>query len=216
MLRKPTRFSRTPRRLNESKGIYYEFKMLENKEINPITYLTIYSNYPKVEKFDKKLIIGEDISKELDDLNDKINRYEKLGIRILKINANPELARDGEEDATRSFINEKDFVKNLMAAKKLYRYYSEQNETLQDIMHVIEPGEPMKSAIKKLVKMTKTVKGIAKTFRRYQFFDEYTEEDILEQIEEYDGVVKINGAWDLYVKFENGKAVDLNLKMEQP
>ena len=216
MLRRPTRFSRTPRRLNESKGIYYEFKMLENKEINPITYLTIYSNYPKVEKFDKKLIIGEDISKELDDLNDKINRYEKLGLRILKINANPELARDGEEDATRSFISERDFVKNLMAAKKLYRYYSEQNETLQDIMHVIEPGEPMKSAIKKLVKMTKTVKGIAKTFRRYQFFDEYTEEDILEQIEEYDGVVKINGAWDLYVKFENGKAVDLNLKMEQP
>ena len=216
MLKRPTRFTRTPRRLNESKGIYYEFKMLEQMEINPITYLTIYSNYPKVEKFDKKLIIGEDISKELVDLNDKINRYEKLGIRILKINANPELARDGEEDATRSFISERDFVKNLMAAKKLYRYYSEQNETLQDIMNVIEPGEPMNSAIKKLVKMTKTVKGIAKTFRRYQFFDEYTEEDILEQIEEYDGVVKINGAWDLYVKFEDGKAVDLNLKMEQP
>lgn len=204
MLRKPTRFSRTPRRsLNESNGIYYEFKMLEQMEINPITYF----DYPKVEKFDKKLLDGKDISKELDDLNENIQRYEKLGTRILKINANPELARDGEEDATRSFINERDFVKNLMAAKKVYRYYSEQNETVQDIMHVIEPGEPMKSAIKKLVRMTKTVKGIAKTFRRYQFFDEYTEEDILEQIEEYDGVVKINGAWDLYVKFEDGKAV---------
>ena len=172
-------------------------------EINPITYF----DYPKVEKFDKKLLDGKDISKELDDLNEKINRYEKLGSRILKINANPELARDGEEDATRSFINERDFVKNLMAAKKVYRYYSEQNETVQDIMHVIEPGEPMKSAIKKLVRMTKTVKGIARTFRRFQFFDEYTEEDILKQIEEFDGAVKLNGAWDLYVKFEDGKAV---------
>ena len=55
--------------------------------------------------------------------------------------------------------------------------------------------------------MTKTVKGIARTFRRFQFFDEYTEEDILKQIEEFDGVVRLNGAWDLYVKFENGKAV---------
>ena len=203
MLRRPTRFSRTQRRLNESNGIYYEFKMLEQMEINPITYF----DYPKVEKFDKKLLDGKDISKELDDLNEKINRYEKLGTRILKINNNPELARDGEEDATRSFINERDFVKNLMAAKKVYRYYSEQNETVQDIMHVIEPGEPMKTAIKKLVRMTKTVKGIARTFRRFQFFDEYTEEEILEQIEEYDGVVKLNGAWDLYVKFEDGKAV---------
>ena len=203
MLKRPTRFTRTPRRLNESKGIYYEFKMLEQMEINPITYF----DYPKVEKFDKKLLDGKDISKELDDLNEKINRYEKLGTRILKINNNPELARDGEEDATRSFINERDFVKNLMAAKKVYRYYSEQNETVHDIMHVIEPGEPMNSAIKKLVKMTKTVKGIARTFRRFQFFDEYTEEDILKQIEEFDGVVRLNGAWDLYVKFEDGKAV---------
>lgn len=205
MLRRPTRFSRTSRRLNESNGIYYEFKMLEQMEINPITYF----DYPKVEKFDKKLINGEDISKELDDLNEKINRYEKLGIRILKINNNPELARDGEEDATRSFIYERDFVENLAAAKKVYRYYSEQNETVQDIMHVIEPGEPMKTAIKKLVRMTKTVKGVARTFRRFQFFDEYTEEEILEQIEEYDGVVKLNGAWDLFVKFEDGKAVDI-------
>lgn len=65
----------------------------------------------------------------------------------------------------------------------------------------------MKSAIKKLVKMTKTVKGIARTFRTYQFFDEYTEEDILEQIKEFDGVVRLCGSIDTYVKFENGKAV---------
>lgn len=203
MFRRPTRFSRTPRRLNESNGIVYEFRMLEQMEINPITYF----DYPKVEKFDKKLIDGKDISKELDDLNEKINRYEKLGTRILKINNNPELARDGEEDATRSFINERDFVKNLMAAKKVYRYYSEQNETVQDIVNTIKPGEPMKSAIKKLVRMTKTVKGIARTFRRFQFFDEYTEEDILKQIEEFDGVVRLNGVIDTYVKFEDGKAV---------
>ena len=49
MFRKPTRFSRTSRRLNESKGIVYEFRMLENKEINPIAYF----EYPRVEKFDK-------------------------------------------------------------------------------------------------------------------------------------------------------------------
>ena len=68
-------------------------------------------------------------------------------------------------------------------------------------------GGIMKSAIKKLVKMTKTVKGIAKTFRTYQFFDEYTEEDILKQIEEFDGVVRLCGSIDTYVKFEDGKAV---------
>ena len=204
MLRKPTKFSRTSRRLNESKGIVYEFRMLENKKINPIAYF----DYPRVEKFDKKLINGEDISKELDDLNENIKRYKELGKRILKINDNPELARDGEEDAKREFINEKHFVKNLIASKNVYDYYSFKNETVQDIMHVINPGEPMKSAIKKLVKMTKTATSLnPKTFKTYPFFDEYTEEDILEQIEEFDGVVRLNGAWDLYVKFEDGKAV---------
>ena len=68
----------------------------------------------------------------------------------------------------------------------------------------------MKSAIKKLVKMTKTVKGInPETSKTYLFFDEYTEEDILEQIEKFDGVVKLRGSMDLYVKFEDGKAVDI-------
>ena len=205
MLRKPTRFSRTSRRLNESKGIAYEFQMLEKIEIEPITYY----DYPRVEKFDKKLINGEDISKELDDLNEKIKHYEKLGKRILKINDNPDLARDGEEDAKAFFMNERKFVKNLAAAKDVYEYYSFKNDTVQDIMHVIKPGEPMKSAIKKLVRMTKTVKGIARTFRRFQFFDEYTEEDILKQIDEFDGVVKLNGFIDTYVKFEDGKAVDI-------
>ena len=206
MLRKPTRFSRTPLRLNESDGIVYEFRMLENKKINPIAYF----DYPRVEKFDKKLINGEDISKELDDLNENIKRYKELGKRILKINDNPELARDGEEDAKREFINEKHFVKNLIASKRVYEYYSLQNETVQDIMHTINPGEPMKSAIKKLVKMTKTATSLnPKTFKTYPLFDEYTEEDILKQIDEFDGVVKINGFIDTYVKFEDGKAVDI-------
>lgn len=206
MLRKPTKFSRTSRRLNESKGIAYEFQMLEKIEIEPITYY----DYPRVEKFDKKLINGEDISKELDDLNEKIKRYEKLGKRILKINDNPDLARDGEEDAKAFFMNERSFVKNLAAAKKVYDYYSFQNETVQDIIHTIKHGEPMKSAIKKLVKMTKTATSInPKTFKTYPFFDEYTDEDILEQIKEFDGVARLNGVIDTYVKFEDGKAVDI-------
>jgi hypothetical protein len=206
MLRRPTRFTRTPRRLNESDGIAYEFQMLEKIEIEPITYY----DYPRVEKFDKKLWDGKDISKELDDLNEKIKRYEKLGKRILKINDNPDLARDGEEDAKTFFMNERKFVKNLATAKKVYDYYSFENETVQDIMHVIKPGEPMKSAIKKLVKMTKTAASLnPKTFKTYPFFDEYTEEDILEQIEEFDGVVRLNGVIDTYVKFEDGKAVDI-------
>lgn len=206
MLRRPTRFTRTPRRLNESDGIAYEFQMLEKIEIEPITYY----DYPRVEKFDKKLINGEDISKELDDLNEKIKRYEKLGKRILKINDNPDLARDGEEDAKSFFMNERKFVKNLATAKDVYEHYSFKNDTVHDIMHVIKPGEPMKSAIKKLVRMTKTVTSIdPKTFKVYPLFDEYTEEDILKQIEEFDGVVKLNGFIDTYVKFEDGKAVDI-------
>ena len=206
MLRRPTRFTRTPRRLNESKGIAYEFQMLEKIEIEPITYY----DYPRVEKFDKKLINGEDISKELDDLNEKIKHYEKLGKRILKINDNPDLARDGEEDAKAFFMNERKFVKNLATANDVYEHYSFKNDTVQDIMHVIKPGEPMKSAIKKLVRMTKTVTSIdPKTFKTYPLFDEYTEEDILKQIDEFDGVVKLNGFIDTYVKFEDGKAVSI-------
>lgn len=206
MLRRPTRFSRTPRRLNESDGIAYEFQMLEKIEIEPITYY----DYPRVEKFDKKLWDGKDISKELDDLNEKIKRYEKLGKRILKINDNPDLARDGEEDAKAFFMNERKFVKNLATAKKVYDYYSFENETVHDIMHTIKHGEHMKSAIKKLVKMTKTVASLnPKTFKTYPFFDEYTEEDILKQIDEFDGVVRLNGVIDTYVKFEDGKAVDI-------
>ena len=61
-------------------------------------------------------------------MNKNINRYKKLGKRILEINNNLELARDGEEDAKREFINEKHFVKNLIAAKNVYDYYSEQSK----------------------------------------------------------------------------------------
>ena len=58
--------------------------------------------------------------------------------------------------------------------------------------------------------MTKTVTSIdPKTFKTYPLFDEYTEEDILKQIDEFDGVVKLNGFIDTYVKFEDGKAVDI-------
>ena len=204
MLRRATRFSRTPRRLNESDGIADEFRKLERMDISPFTYYanSRYNSY-RVDKFEDKLWDGKDISKELDDLDEKIKRYQKLGEKLIKINNNPELA---DEDVD-YYINEKSFRRYLDEAKKVYDYYSFKNETVQDIMNTIKLGEPMKSAIKKLVRMTKTVKGIARTFRRFQFFDEYTEEDILKQIEEFDGVVRLNGAWDLYVKFEDGKAV---------
>ena len=205
MLRRPTRFSRTPRRLNESNGIADEFRTLQHLEISPITYYadSRYNSF-RVDKFEEKLWDGKDISKELDDLDEKIKRYQKLGEKLIKINNNPELA---DEDVD-YYIHEKSFRRYLDAAKKVYNYYSFKNETVQDIMHVIKPGEPMKSAIKKLVRMTKTVKGIdPETSKTYPFFDEYTEEDILEQIEEYDGVVKLNGSMDTYVKFEDGKAV---------
>ena len=182
--------------------------MLETFEIEPITYY----DYPNVKKFDDKIWFEQkDISKELEDLNEKIKRYEKLGKRILKINKNPDLAKDGEEDAKSHIMGdagERKFVKNLDVAKQVYDYYSFENETVQDIMHVIKPGEPMKSAIKKLVRMTKTVASLnPKTFKTYPFFDEYTEEDILKQIKEFDGVVRLCGSIDTYVKFEDGKAV---------
>ena len=207
MLRRPTRFSRTSRRLNESNGIADEFRKLERMDISPFTYYanSRYNSY-RVDKFEDNLWDGKDISKELDDLDEKIKRYQKLGEKLIKINNNPELA---DEDVD-YYINEKSFRRYLDAAKKVYDYYSFKNETVHDIMNTIKLGEPMKSAIKKLVRMTKTVKGInPETSKTYLFFDECTEEDILEQIEKFDGVVKLRGSMDLYVKFEDGKAVDI-------
>ena len=90
---------------------------------------------------------------------------------------------------------------------KIISGYKTLEKVYNTIFSYIKIGEKAEIAVPKLVKMTKTVKYFNIENFRYttEYFDEYTEEEIYTQIERFKGTVKLNGAADLYVKFENGK-----------
>ena len=190
------------RKLLTEGEIVQDFEVIAYRYIYPLGYYSDNS----IEEFDDKLYNGEDISKEINDLDRKIRDYQRLGERIIEIRKNPEIAQDNEKDALRYGINEKDFRKQLDKAKKILEMYINKNIAIQDIMTCVKPGESAKTAVKKLCKMTKTAKWInGENFKAYDFFDEYTPEDIFAQIEKFNGTVKLNGAIDTYIQFENGK-----------
>lgn len=80
---------------------------------------------------------------------------------------------------------------------------------IQSIINCVKIGEKQGTAIKKISKMTKTLKYFNIETLRYttEYFDPMSEEEILEEIEKFRGQVKLRGAMDFYVELKNGKVV---------
>ena len=134
---------------------------------------------------------------------DEISQYD---IKVKKLKEFLKIFEDsGIPSYQRTVIPEaqellKKYDKAVIGYKKAEKMYKE-------IFSYLKIGEPIKSSVKKVAQMTSKVKFyyLRKLSYSGTFFDVYSEEDILRQIEEYNGTVKLNGVSDLYVVYKNGK-----------
>lgn len=96
------------------------------------------------------------------------------------------------------------FVEKFNVLKK--RYYL-RAKNFQDVFNAIKVGQKQDDAIEALVKLGSKLKYYDLEQGRYtiKFFDDINKNDILSQIDHYKGFVKLNGAADFNIQFENGK-----------
>lgn len=73
----------------------------------------------------------------------------------------------------------------------------------KDTFNLVKVGDKQEDAIKKLVKGLQD-KRISKRY------DPYTKDEILDEINKFNGTFKLRGANDIYIKFKNGKVVSVN------
>lgn len=161
------------------------------------TFRNYIYHYNHIDEIEEKFFDGEDATDEINKVREDFQEYIDLGNQLIQ-----------EEDS--SFINVVRFKKIVQVFKPVCDAYETNNKAIQSILNVVKKGEPVKSAVKKISKMTKTVEEYdIETLKKRKFFDEYSEEDILDQIEKHDGIVELYGAIDTYIKFEDGKVVDI-------
>lgn len=111
------------------------------------------------------------------------------------------------EDDIEVLIKKKVFPELVKRYNLLYDAYLAKEKEYQTILTCVKVGEKQETAIKKLSKMSKTLKyfNIESMKVTTHYFDAMTEDEILKEISEFNGQVKMRGAMDFYVEFKNGK-----------
>ena len=91
--------------------------------------------------------------------------------------------------------------------EKLSNGLEEYEKNIQSILTCVKIGESQEIAIKKLSKMTETVKYFSLVSLSYKdnYFVHKSEEEILKEINDSNGLVRIIGERVFNVKFKNGK-----------
>lgn len=124
-------------------------------------------------------------------LTDIIDTVKKLDKRI-----------ETEANFTAGFgINQK----NIYRLQNAFHYYVNFFSALDEVFNYINIGDDQEKAIPQIVKLAKSIKGVSQYGRSGTFYDAITEKDILKQIEDFKGVVRVNGSLDMYVQFRDGK-----------
>lgn len=172
----------------------------------------------------------------LESVEDSINEREYVGRgKIIRAKNNVQSFLDGFgrdnyneylmsdiEDGVKNAVNivfsqvEQDIellIKNNEGSQLVRRYnllhdaYLAKEIEVSTIRSCVKVGEKQESAIKKLSKMSKTLKyfNLESMKATTHYFDPMTEDDILEEIEKFNGQVKFRGAMDFFVEFKNGK-----------
>lgn len=104
-------------------------------------------------------------------------------------------------------------IKNEEGSQLVRRYnllhdaYLAKEREYQTILTCVKVGEKQETAVKKLSKMSKTLKyfNLESMKATTKYFDAMSEKDILDEIENFNGQVKMRGAMDFFVEFRNGK-----------
>lgn len=98
-----------------------------------------------------------------------------------------------------------DALEKFPLIKKAYKTLE---NTIQTALKIAKVGEKIETVLPKIAKMTQTTKyfNISKLqYTNNTFFEEYTIEELKEQIDRYHGVIKINAPLDFYIIIEDGK-----------
>lgn len=100
--------------------------------------------------------------------------------------------------------NIEETIKQYYAIKDGYKKFE---EVIQKIFKTIKIGETQEKALPKIAKMTKEIKYFSVDKLQYNghFFEEYTVEDLENQIERFHGAIKLNAPLDFYIIFKDGK-----------
>lgn len=111
------------------------------------------------------------------------------------------------EDDIEVLIKNNVFPKLVRKYNLLYDAYLSKEKEIQTILTCVRIGEKQETAIKKISKMTKTLKyfNLEQMKVTTNYFDPMSEKDILKEIEDFNGQVKLRGAMDFYIEFKNGK-----------
>ena len=104
-------------------------------------------------------------------------------------------------------IKKKVFPELVKRYNLLHDAYLAKEREYQTILTCVKVGEAQETAVKKLSKMSKTLKyfNLESMKVTTHYFDPMSEDDILEEIEKFNGQVKMRGAMDFFVEFRNGK-----------
>ena len=111
------------------------------------------------------------------------------------------------EDDIEVLIKEKAFPQLVNRYNLLHDAYLAKEKEYQTILSCVKVGEKQETAVKKLSKMSKTLKyfNLEDMKVTTHYFDPMSEDEILKEISEFNGQVKMRGAMDFFVEFRNGK-----------
>ena len=145
----------------------------------------------------------------VDELEDKIVDGKPLDPVFRKYDpvAAALFAYANKDKAGRYEVESKQALATLKKYTEVKSRYQEKAKCYNAALNCVSKGDKQEDAVKKLVAAAKKLKyfDIEKGMYTVDFFDRTTAKDILHQIDHYKGVVKLNGAMDLYVIFEKGK-----------
>lgn len=153
--------------------------------------------YNEVEEWNSLIYDGKSIDKEL-------KKYDEIANTLASI-----IDKAGTDE--KLIIDVKGSKKLLSNYERLKNGYIKYQKPFVTIFSTVKVGMDMKKAIPLLSRLTKELMYFNLEANKVTttFFDHYTESEIKDEIEKFDGSLKLRGAMDLYVKFINGKVAEI-------
>lgn len=169
-----------------------------------------YPSLKEVTKFtNRKNNYIEDLYMDIFDGKKVVDTYFKRADEAL-----PEIKKNIKEFSAHKDESRyvKEYLKNAEEALKKFplvrNAYKIWEDTIQNALKNAKAGENIETVLPKIAKMTQTTKyfSIGKLqYTNNTFFEEYTVEELKEQLDRYHGTIKINAPLDFYIIVEDGK-----------
>ena len=168
----------------------------------------------------------EALVKPLSDDSNLTTVYNKFKANVMSIKYSyrdlKQSIYDGKKNAVKEYFAKYDRNYKLIKLSKLdpelveeyekiRNGFEEFEKSIQFILNYVKIGESQEIAVKKLAKMTKTAKYFSLAQWKYtgEYFAPMSEEEILKEINHFDGLLRLFGANIFCVEFKNGKVENI-------